>query len=118
MLLCYFAKYPRSAGGYARVLQRLTPMHEFAASFTSMRWWAPLQVRWMMEADGYRPQGSVWGSLITACGKAGQLGSAEALWLEMQAVGVAPTEHHYQALMNACVWTFQVLSPSVCASLS
>ena len=87
--------------------------------------WALLQVRWMMEADGYRPQGSVWGSLITACGKAGQLGSAEALWLEMHAAGVAPTEHHYQALMNACVWTFQVLlrlpnaapSCSTCANM-
>ena len=69
-----------------------------------------LQVRWMMEADGYRPQGRVWGSLITACGKAGQLGSAEALWTEMLAAGAAPTEDQYQALMNACVWTFQVLA--------
>ena len=69
---------------------------------------AGLQVRWMMEADGYRPQGPVWGSLITACGKAGQLGSAEALWLEMLAAEVTPAEDQYQALMNACVWTFQV----------
>ncbi len=80
-----------------------------AATSACLGLWVPPQVRWMMEADGYRPQGSVWGSLITACGKAGQLGSAEALWLEMHAAGVEPTEHHYQALMNASVWTFQVL---------
>jgi pentatricopeptide repeat protein len=78
-----------------------------------------VQVRWMMEADGYRPQGRVWGSLITACGKAGQLGSAEALWTEMLAVSAAPTEDQYQALMNACVWTFQVLAnPGGCDSIA
>jgi len=91
------------------VHQEETPSHDETTTLMKKTLWASLQVRWMMEADGYRPQGSVWGSLITACGKAGQLGSAEALWLEMHAAGVVPTEHHYQALMNASVWTFQVL---------
>lgn len=67
-----------------------------------------LQVRWMMEAGGYQPAGTVWGSLITACGKAGQLGCAEALWAEMQAAAEPRTAEHYHALMNACVWTYQV----------
>ena len=62
----------------------------------------------MMEAAGYRPRGTVWGSLMTACGKAGQLGLAEALWGELGASGQPRTVEHYQSLMNACVWTFQV----------
>ena len=87
-------------------LSALTPIVMSAADCIATE----AQVRWMMEADGYRPQGRVWGSLITACGKAGQLGSAEVLWTEMLAAGVAPAEDQYQALMNACVWTFQVLA--------
>ena len=62
----------------------------------------------MMEAGGYQPSGTVWGSLITACGKAGQLGCAEALWAEMQAAGEPRTAELYHSLMNACVWTYQV----------
>ena len=60
-----------------------------------------------MEAGDYQPHGTVWGSLITACGKAGQLGLAEGLWEELAASGEDLTVEHFHSLMNACVWTCQ-----------
>ena len=66
-----------------------------------------LQVKQEMQAAGFQPSLSIWGSLIVACGRAGLLESAFSFWAEMQARGVRPNTDCLNALMNACADGYQ-----------
>ena len=60
-----------------------------------------------MQAAGFQPSPSIWGSLMVACGRAGLLESAFSFWAEMQAGGVRPNTDCLNALMNACADGYQ-----------
>eukprot|EP00884_Botryococcus_braunii_P016159 jgi/Botrbrau1/3226/Bobra.174_1s0003.1 len=62
-----------------------------------------LQVQQDMEEAGFVPTPTIWGSLVVACGRAGQLECAMALLSAMKAGHCRPSLDNWHALLQACV---------------
>lgn len=90
-----------------RLAHRLNPaapgqVFSYAGAFERV-----LGVRRMMAEAGFSPTPKLWGSLLLACGSAGQLEQAAILWWEMRQLharhGGVLTADSTAAMMTACV---------------